>query len=126
MLKVLLAMHVNKWFKGEKSINKNDLLEAADQITKGLYEASLGGGIYKKRISNSKSKGKSGGSRLLIAYKKKGHIFFMYAFNKNELDNIGTKEKMILKERAKLYFEMAEKDLEKAIKAKAFFEIKEK
>ena len=125
-MKVLLAMHVNKWFKGEKSINKNDLLEAADQITKGLYEASLGGGIYKKRISNSKSKGKSGGSRLLIAYKKKGHIFFMYAFNKNELDNIGTKEKMILKERAKLYFEMAEKDLEKAIKAKAFFEIKEK
>jgi hypothetical protein len=126
MLKVLLAMRVNKWFKREKDISKSDLFEAANAITNGLYDVSLGGGVYKKRLSNCNNKGKSGGSRLLIAYKKQGHIFFMHAFNKAELGNIGAKQKLILKERAKLYFEMAEEDLEKAIKAKVFFEIKER
>ena len=50
----------------------------------------------------------------------------MYAFNKSDTGNISSKEKIVLKERAKLYFEMTEEDLKKAIKARIFYEIKGK
>lgn len=119
-------MHVNKWLKNEKVVKTPDLLAAAKELINGKFDANLGGGLYKKRISNSSNKGKSGGSRLLIAYKKRGHIFFMYAFNKNDSENISAKEKLVLKERAKIYFSMTDKELEKAIKAKVFVEIQEK
>jgi hypothetical protein len=90
----------------------------------GVCEASLGGGLYKKRIAAKKNKGKRGGSRLLIAYKKGHDLFFMYAFNKNEAGNVSEKEKMALKARAKLYFELSDSDLKKAAKAGIFFEMR--
>ena len=123
-MRIILAKTVNQWFLNEKDVSEEDLLQAADQIMEGVYDASLGRGIYKKRISSKSGKGKSGGSRLLVAYKKESDLFFMYAFNKNERDNIGTKEKEILKIRAKIYFEMAETDIAKAVNAKLFYEIK--
>lgn len=78
---------MKKWFDGEKSLTKQDLKIAAKDIMAGVYEANLGGHVYKKRVSNSMSKGKSGGSRLIVAYKKGHTLFFMYAFNKNDTAN---------------------------------------
>ncbi len=122
-MKLLLTKETKKWFDSEKLICKNDLKTAAKEIADGIHEASLGGNIYKKRVSNSLSKGKSSGSRLIIAYKKGNNFFFMYAFNKNEKFNISNKEKAALKARAKIYFGMDENEINKAISGKVFYDL---
>ncbi len=122
-MNLFLSIEIKKWFDNENDISNDDLRMAAKEITEGIYEANLGGHLYKKRISNSSSKGKSAGSRLIIAYKKGSDLFFMYAFNKNERSTITDKERMALKARAKIYFGMGEKEIEKAISAKVFYRL---
>ncbi len=122
-MKILLTKYTKIWFDSEKGLCENDLKTAAKEITEGNYEANLGGNIYKKRISNSLSKGKSGGSRLIVAYKNEHHLFFMYAFNKNEKTDISDKEKAALKARAKIYFGMNDKEIKRALLAKVFYSL---
>src|SRR3989338_4597375 len=55
--------------------NKENLINAIDEITRGLFDANLGGHIYKKRISIG-SKGKRGGARTIIAYKAHNKSLF--------------------------------------------------
>lgn len=122
-MKILLTKKTKKWFDREKGLCENDLKSAAIEIAEGNYEANLGGNIYKKRVSNSLSKGKSGGSRLIIAYKNGNYVFFMYAFNKNEKSDISEREKDVLKARAKIYFGMSEKEIKHAVLAKVFYSL---
>ena len=122
-MRQLLTKAVNKWFSKEKDIDEGDLLKATQEIIDGLYEASLGGGLYKKRIANSSVQGQSGGSRVIIAYKGGNNVFFMYAFNKNDKGNISDKELKALKLRAKMYFGFNDEALDKAIENKVFYEI---
>ena len=44
-------------------------------MEKGLFEANLGNGLYKKRIARP-NQGKSDGYRVLLAFKQKNHLFF--------------------------------------------------
>lgn len=55
-----------------------------------LYEANLGGDVYKKRVAHN-NKGKRGGARTLVTFKKGNNTFFMYGFanSKQDLDNAG-------------------------------------
>ena len=40
----------SKWFN-KSDLSDTDLLEAVKEIEKGLYEADLGGNVYKKRVA---------------------------------------------------------------------------
>ncbi|MBA2711308.1 MAG: type II toxin-antitoxin system RelE/ParE family toxin [Tatlockia sp.] len=79
-MNLFLSIEIKKWFDKEKDISNDDLRTAAKEITEGTYEANLGGHLYKKRISNSSSKGKSAGSRLIIAYKIGIDLFLQKQF----------------------------------------------
>ena len=48
-------------------------------MEQGLIDADLGGGVVKKRIALP-GKGKSGGSRTIVANRKNSHWFFVYGF----------------------------------------------
>src|SRR6056297_263686 len=124
-LKIILAKGVKKWFDKEPSLETNHLKNAAKELLEGKFDANLGGNLYKKRVATCSSKGKSSGSRVIVAYKKKNNIFFMYAFNKNERANINDKEKAALKARAKIYFNWTDKELEKALSANVFYQLDE-
>jgi hypothetical protein len=52
--------------------------------TLGAGEADLGGGLFKKRVARPGG-GKSGGYRVIVAYRKPGpeRVLFTYAFAKN-------------------------------------------
>ena len=63
------------------------LLEAADAVASGLWDADLGGGVFKQRIVR-KGAGKSGGFRTIILFKVGGHSVFVHGFAKNEKANI--------------------------------------
>ncbi len=69
-------------------IADSSLREAVERAGRGSIDADLGGGIIKQRIARS-GQGRSGGYRMLIAYRAGRRAVFLYAFAKNERDNIG-------------------------------------
>jgi hypothetical protein len=81
--------------------------------------------VYKKRVALP-GKGKSGGARTLVAFRKGEHTFYLYGFRKNERANISPKELRILKKEASVWFSLSPKKLQKAIEARVLVELYEK
>lgn len=82
----------NKWFNRwarSESITDPDLRNAAAEIVAGKVEADLGGYLFKKRLARA-GKGKSGGYRTIVGYRKSGsdRLIFLYAFSKKAKANI--------------------------------------
>lgn len=106
----------------DTGLDDEDLNHAAKEVAEGIVEANLGGGVYKKRIALP-GKGKSGGSRTLLAFKKGEHTFYLYGFNKSERSNISKKELRALKSAASVWFLMPTRELRKAVKIGALVEL---
>ncbi|MDF5716035.1 MAG: type II toxin-antitoxin system RelE/ParE family toxin [Rhizonema sp. NSF051] len=79
----------------------------------GLYEADLGGGLFKKRIARS-GQGKRSGFRTLIITNKEDRSFFVFGFPKNERSNIDKDEEEALKKLASELLSYTPQALEKA------------
>jgi hypothetical protein len=79
-MKKLMTKHFSKWASKQK-ISKDDLALALTEVQDGNFEASLGGHIYKKRIT-FKGQGKSGSGRTIICYKKGNRAIFIHGFAK--------------------------------------------
>lgn len=62
-------------------------MEAVARAERGLIDADLGGGLIKQRIARQ-GKGRSGGYRTLIAYRRGDRAVFVYGFAKSERENI--------------------------------------
>lgn len=103
-------------------LDNKSLKLAIDEMVAGLYEASLGGHLFKKRI-RIKGRGKSSGVRSIIAFKKDDSAFFVYGYAKNKKANITEMEKRIYKELAMLLFSYNARDLAYAIKNKELIEV---
>lgn len=67
------------------------LCEAVLEMVRGLIDADLGGSVFKKRIALP-GRGKSGGTRTLVATNKDDRWFFVFGFEKNERANISVTE----------------------------------
>lgn len=57
------------------------LCQAVTEMSQGLIDADLGGGVVKKRVGLA-GRGKRGGIRTLIATNKGSRWFFVYGFEK--------------------------------------------
>ncbi len=123
---VKLRIFKNAWFERftkRENIDNKTLLDAIADMEKGLVDANLGGGVIKQRIAR-KGKGKSGGYRTIIAFKKGDKAFFIYGFAKNERDNISRKDLKIYKKSATRLLKMTDKEIHKLIEDKELKEIK--
>ena len=92
------------------------------ELDNNLYDANLGGDVYKKRVGIA-NEGKRGGARTLIAFKKDGNVFFMYGFAKNKQANIKADELKALKLLAKQLLGYSEQELSKAVNAAELIEV---
>ena len=90
------------------------LLNAVDEMERGLIDADLGGGIVKKRVALP-NRGKSGSTRTLIATNKNDRWFFMFGFEKNQSDNIDNNELHLLKDAAKKMLSFSDAMLDTAL-----------
>lgn len=91
----------NKWFHrwaDKQGIPSDALCRTAREVIDGVVEADLGGGLFKKRIARP-GKGKRGGYRVLIGFKRPNlsRVIFLYAFAKNQRANISENEKTALR-----------------------------
>jgi hypothetical protein len=89
-----------KWlirFARKERISDPSLSEAISRAELGLVDADLGGGLIKQRVARP-GEGRSGGFRVLVAYRKGNRAVFVYGFAKNERDNIDPDELLTLQE----------------------------
>lgn len=120
-MRIFKNKEFHKW-QIEVRLTDLTLKKAINEIESGLYEANLGGNVYKKRVP-IENRGKSGGARTIIAFKLNNNAFFIYGFSKNERVNITHKENNALKELAKVYFSYDKKEIDRAVKSGELIEI---
>jgi len=84
-------------FARRERINDGALCEAVARAEKGLVDADLGGGVIKQRIARQ-GQGRSGGYRVLLAFRDKERTIFVYGFAKNDRDNIDDQELAVVRE----------------------------
>jgi hypothetical protein len=78
-------------------IADRSLRETIERAGRGTIDADLGGGIIKQRVARG-GQGRSSGYRMLIAYRAGTRAVFLYAFAKNERENIDPDELVTLRE----------------------------
>jgi len=89
-----------KWlarFARRERITDVSLREAIDRAERGIVDADLGGGLIKQRVARE-GRGRSGGYRMLVAWRQQGRAVFLYGFAKSEQDNISFDELTSLRE----------------------------
>ncbi|MCZ5618828.1 type II toxin-antitoxin system RelE/ParE family toxin [Escherichia coli] len=80
----------NAWFERfarKNRISDKALREVVELADKGLISADLGSGVIKQRLAR-RGGGKSGGYRTIIFLPRRRKGFFIYAYAKNERENI--------------------------------------
>lgn len=98
------------------------LCAAVREMIAGLVDANLGGGVLKKRVAG-RGKGKSGGFRTIVATNFGGRWVFMYAFGKDDRDNIDARELAAFKKLADVYAKADAQAVKAALAAGELLEI---
>ena len=101
-------------FSQRVRIEDKALCQAILRAESGLIGAELGASIIKLRVARA-GQGRSGGYRVLVAYRRGHRAVFVYGFAKNELDNIDDTQLLTLREIAAEWLDMAPKRLEQAL-----------
>jgi len=83
-------------FARRERIADSSLAEAIERAERGIIDADLGGGLIKQRVGRP-GKGRSGGYRMIVAYRVRGRAVFLFGFAKNERDNISIEELLTLR-----------------------------
>lgn len=113
MKRVFKTRHFQRWMR-KTELPDAALCKAASEMTSGLIDADLGGGLVKKRVGLAGC-GKRGGARTLVATNKGNRWFFVFGFEKNERDNIDEAELQALKDYAADLLNRTSKQLDNAI-----------
>lgn len=120
-MKIYKNRTFDRWARKE-GLNNLSLCNAVNEMAAGLYDADLGGGLFKKRIAKP-GKGKSGGFRTLIATNNEDRWFFIFGFSKNERSNIDKDEEEALKMLSKQLLAYTHDELEQAKNSNALIEV---
>jgi len=108
-----MAIYKTRWFERwarKQGLTTQSLYAAVLEMTAGLYEADLGGGLLKKRVARA-GQGKSGGFRTLVATNKGDRWIFVFGFSKNERANIDKREEEALKKLSVHLLSLSSEDL---------------
>ena len=115
-----------KWFARyawREKIADASLREAVSRARRGLVDVDLGGNVIKQRVAR-KGQGRSGGYRMLIAFRAACRAVFMLGFAKNDRDNITADELESLKKMAALWLTADAAKIEQAIAEGVLVEVK--
>ena len=117
-----MTKRFSKW-AADQGVSIGDLANALEEVEQGIFEASLGGKIIKKRIRFA-GQGKSKSGRTIICFQKDSMAVFIHGFAKNEKSNLSSKELDALKEFAKILFAYSAADIHKSIETGVLIEVK--
>lgn len=93
--------------------------------TKDQQKFSLGASLYKLRIATKEGRGKSGGSRSILAFKKENKLIWLHLFSKNDKGNVSAEELKKLKILSNILLDLSDSELAKLINSGELFEVNE-
>ncbi|MBB4844273.1 hypothetical protein HNP55_002809 [Paucibacter oligotrophus] len=120
-----MAIYKTRWFdrwSRKQGLAPSSLCAAVREMLDGLFDADLGGGLFKKRVARP-GQGKSSGFRTLVATNKGDRWVFVYGFAKNERSNIDKDEEAALKAMAAHLLSLTGPALAKAEQAGELIEV---
>jgi hypothetical protein len=118
---VLKTKTFARWAK-RAGVTDQALRDAVSEMTQGLIDAQLGGGVIKKRIAAT-GRGKRGGYRVILASNLGDRWIFMFGFAKNERDNIDEDELRLIKRLASALLIMNTHQITNALAAEELIEV---
>jgi hypothetical protein len=121
MQRTFKTRHFHRWIR-KTDLTDLALCNAIAEMSAGLIDADLGGGIVKKRVAMG-GRGKSGGARTLVATNRGSRWFFVFGFEKNERANIVNDELEALQILAKDLLARISEQLDQAVIDGALLEI---
>ena len=98
------------------------LCEALDRANRGIVDADLGSGLVKQRVARF-GQGRSGGYRMLSAFRRQSRAVFLYGFAKNERENIAEDELATARELAAAWLNADEAGVARSLSAGTLQEI---
>jgi hypothetical protein len=102
-----LRVFKTKWFARfarRERISDASLCAAIGRAERGLVDVDLGGGVIKQRVARP-GQGRSGGYRVLIAYRAKARSVFLFGFAKSARANVADDELATARDIAKAWLE---------------------
>ena len=120
-MKYLKTKYFVRWAKRE-GISDKTLATCITEFEQGLFEASLGHYLFKKRVPLL-GRGKRGGARTVFFYQKNEKMIFCFGFAKNVKDNLGNEDKTVLHKLSESFLKLSLKEVNKLIKNRKFFEV---
>ena len=121
MKRIFKTRYFARWMR-KAELSDKALYSAVIEMTHGLIDADLGGGILKKRVGLS-GRGKRGGARTLVATNKGNRWIFVYGFEKNDRANISDGELEALRDIAAELLARTVKQLDEALNDGSLTEI---
>lgn len=121
-MKILKTRSFHRWAKNE-CISDAMLRKAVGEISRGLVDADLGGGLLKKRVARQGG-GKRGGFRTILTFRRDDRSIFIVGYPKNMKDNIGERELVELKMLSKSLLQITDDEIRERIKAGELIEVK--
>jgi len=109
-------------FMRHERISDASLCDAIRRAEDGLLNAQLGGGVIKQRVARP-GQGRSGGYRVLIAYRHRALSVFLHGFAKSERDNVSDNELATLRDIAKAWLQADAKALARALAEGVIMEV---
>src|ERR1019366_7481779 len=122
-MQVLKTRWFTKFARNEE-IADASLREAIARAERGLIDADLGGGLIKQRVARQ-GQGRSGGYRMVVAYRAKGRAVFLFGFAKSERENISPDELVVFRELAKNWLAADNAEIQNEIEAGNIQEIED-
>ena len=113
MRRVFKTRHFSRWMR---KTELSDALpcKAVAEMAAGLIDADLGRGVVKKRVALP-GRGKSGGTRTLVATNRGNRWFFVFGFEKNQRANIDAAELDALQDIAGDLLKRTSNELDRAV-----------
>lgn len=111
-----MRIFLTRWtarFIRREGMDAASIIDAVARAERGLVDADLGGGLIKMRVARP-GQGRSGGFRTMLAFKSGDRAVFLYAFAKNERENVGPDELQTLRELARAWLRAGDEELDSA------------
>lgn len=120
-MRILKTRTFARWMK-KSDLSNESLCGAVKEMSDGLIDAILGGGLVKKRVALP-GRGKRGGTRTIVATNLDDRWFFLYGFDKKDRSNIDQEELKALQELASHHLAIGDQEINDAIARGKFMEI---
>jgi hypothetical protein len=120
-MRILKSRSFHRWARKE-GISNETLLEAIDEVSAGLIDADLGGGLIKKRMARMGG-GKRGGYRTIVVHQQFSRSVFVLGFAKNERQSLEADELVQFKLYARDLLALTDEQVDELVVLQKLFEV---